>query len=85
MNRLNSESDSCVFDRAYHDGGWRLGYVLAMLALNVLQARRGDAAEWFPVVARYSRAVDQRVARDYADKVYRLLKAGSAASRGLAR
>ena len=39
-------------------------------------AMRRDVAEWFPVVARYSEATDRRLARDYADEVYRLLNSG---------
>lgn len=39
-------------------------------------SQREDLGAWFPVVARYSNAVDDRVARVYADQVYRLLRSG---------
>ncbi len=39
-------------------------------------AARTDLGEWYPIVARYSNAVDKTVAKLYADEVYKLLAGG---------
>ncbi|MGH8881120.1 MAG: N-acetylmuramoyl-L-alanine amidase, partial [Stackebrandtia sp.] len=45
-------------------------------ALGLDRAERRDLNAWYPVVARYSGARDDRTARLYADTVYRLLDDG---------
>jgi hypothetical protein len=44
--------------------------------LGLRAGERRDLDAWFPVVARYSNATDERVARMYAEQVYSLLSSG---------
>lgn len=43
---------------------------------NMSHSERRDLAAWYSAVARYSQAQDLRIAREYADEVYRLLNLG---------
>ncbi len=43
---------------------------------NISDSERQNAAAWYRAVAAYSQAEDPRVAREYADEVYRLLNVG---------
>ena len=44
--------------------------------LGLRRADRGELRAWYPAVARYSNAVDDSVAKMYADEVFRLLRSG---------